>query len=554
MNERLEYLKNKATEFPELPGIYMFLDSLNKILYIGKAKNLKNRIKSYFNIGYDNRRQIPALIETTYNLRFLTTSDEREALILENNLIKENKPYFNISLKDDKNFKSIKITLTEEYPKISIVRSFDPKDKNIYFGPYCDALEFNVAYKQILNLFQIRDCSDLEFKRKCKIKKPCMKYFVKQCLAPCADYVTKTDYKKSVDMLIDFLKGKNNYIINELKTKMKMHSDILEFEKAEECYKKIQALTNITNSQSTVSGFTSDADVIGFYMENDSIIFQILIIRFGKILSSDYKFFKEKIGTINELLREFILQYYIDPLFIPNEIWINTEPEDITFLEEILSIRKTGHCKILIPLKGRKFDTLKMANSNAKLQFQTMRQSQIQIDDFAKLIQKELNLLKPIYHIECFDISHNFGKDMVGVKISYQNGRFIKNNYRRFHIKTTNKSDDYQCLYEILTRRVKRGLIENDFPDLFLIDGGLGQLSVLERVLKENKMIFAGAAISKESHSKSSIDTIYVLGRKNFIPLKRDNPVLLKFMEIRDETHRFAKKFYAKKNEKRIFK
>ncbi len=544
-------LEQKVKELPSVPGVYLFLDGKSKIIYVGKAKDLKKRVASYFKSGVDERPQIPSLLREACDLQFLVTATEREALILENNLIKQNQPEYNLCLKDDKTFKSLMIQGVHPFPNLSVVRKYIPEKGNHYFGPFCDGKEVRVAHNLLLKLFRLRDCSDSFFKTR---KKPCMQYDLKLCTAPCVGLISKEEYDASVKAAITFLKGNAHPIFENFKNQIKHLSNKLEFEKAAEVYAQLQALEKIQSDKNSVVGFTSDADVIGFYYDGDALknlLFQVLIIRGGKIISADSRLFKNKPGEIHELIRLFVEQYYTEPQRIPCEIWLSEIPEDRAFLEEVLSERRKEPCKILIPKKGVKAKVIAMAMENAKWKLSQEMQSEAETEILLEKMQKALCLEKMPRVIECYDIAHSSGKDIVGVKVSFQNLKPDKSRYRKFLIRSTAKPDDYQSLYEVLTRRVKRGLEENDLPDLFLIDGGLGQLSVLQRVLSEFKLQTNGAAIAKESHSKSSSDRIFILGRKNVLPLNSGNPVLLKCMAIRDEAHRFANTFHKNKREKR---
>ncbi len=541
--------EQKAKELPSSPGVYLFLDDKSKILYVGKAKDLKKRVASYFKPGLDERPQIPVLLREARDLQFLVTVTEREALILENNLIKQNQPEYNLCLKDDKTFKSLMIQTSHPFPALSVVRKYAPEKGNHYFGPFCGGQDVTVAYDQLLKLFRLRDCSETFFKTR---KKACMQYDLKLCSAPCVGHISQDDYAASVKAALLFLKGETHPVFEDLKHKIKSLSEKLEFEKAAEAHSQLQALEKIQSGKSSVAGFTTDADAIGFYRDGNALLFQVLIIRGGKIISADSRVFKNVPGEIPELLRLFVEQYYREAHRIPPEIWLSELPEDRELLKDILTERKNGPCAILIPKKGEKSKVLDMALENAKLKLLQEVQGETEATALTQKIRQALHLKKEPQHIEVYDISHSGGKDIVGVKVSFRKFKPCKAEYRKFLIRTTQKPDDYQSLYEVLTRRVKRGIEENDLPDLFLIDGGAGQLSVLQRVLEEHSLSSDGASIAKENHSKSSFDRIFVLGRKNPLPLKPGNSVLLKLMALRDEAHRFAIRFHKSKREKRF--
>jgi excinuclease ABC subunit C len=549
--ENLAKLLNDVSIMPSQPGVYLFLNEKSKILYIGKAKILKKRVSSYFQPGRDNRPQIPSLVSKIKKINYIITRNEREALILENNLIKQNHPYYNISLKDDKTYKSIKISTIHPYPGISIVRKYDLKDKNSYFGPYCNAEDSKIVFEQLQKIFQLRDCSDREFNKR---KDVCMKYQIKLCSGSCCEKIKKDEYKNSVKDAISFLKGNDREVIKNLKNQIKFFSIKLQFEKSEQTLKKISTILKIRANQSVISGFKGDSDVIGYRLHDHDILFQIFIIRNGILISSKHMYFKEKYDELPDLLRLFLEQYYHEQKVIPSEIWLLNEPGDKMLLQDVLSERRGGKIKILVPKKGAKLKIVKLAMKNALLKLEKSYTLYSDIEDFAMEMKEKFHFRKKIYNIEAFDISHISGKDIVGAKVLYKDFKPFKNGYRKYIIKSVKKSDDYKSMYEVLKRRIIRGIKDKDLPDLFLIDGGLGQLSVLERVIKEYNIHLYALGIAKESHAKSSKDKLFVLGRKNSISLPQNCRIFLKLKEIRDEVHRFALTFHKLRRDKRIFK
>lgn len=549
----METLLQKSRNLPDKPGVYLFHGDKNQILYIGKAKFLKKRVMSYFKKSHDTRPQLPKLISLISDIRFIVTSSEREAIILESNLIKQNQPDFNICLKDDKYFQSIKFHTEEEFPKISIVRKYEREKNNIYFGPYCESKDVKTAYKNIIEYFQIRDCTETEFAHRQKINKPCLKYQMQICSGSCANRISKEEYLKSFNNAIDFMEGKNKLILEKLKEKIDLFSNRLEFENANEAYKKYLSLKNILEAESNVSGYLEDSDVIGYNYNEDKIIFQILIIRKGRIISGDVKSFQNNYLAPGEFLRMFIEQYYLKSMFIPNNLIVRIKPDDKALLEDILSEKSGLKVKIIVPKRGLKLNVLLMAEDNAKIKTKEIVAQNLKQSDFNSGLKKIFNSAKEINYIECYDISHLSGKDIVGAKVVFKNLKPFKAGYRYYNINTVTESDDYKSLYEILERRIKRGIEEKDIPDLIVVDGGLGQLAVLEKVLSENNIKIFSMAISKETHAKNSNDKIYIGGRKNPLNLKNNDIVYLKIKEIRDEVHRFVIKFHRQKRDKRIF-
>jgi len=547
-------LKNKISAIPYKSGVYFFLDGHSKIIYIGKAINLYKRVSSYFFKSYDNRIQIPALLSKIRNIQFLITKNEREALILENNLIKKNKPYYNICLKDDKTFQSLSINLTHDFPVFKIVRKFKPEDRVLYFGPYLRIGEVKKALRRIIEYFQLRDCSDSEFYRRKKTGKACLKFQMNKCLAPCVSFISQVEYRKNIENAILFLKGKNKEV---LKSQLKIINDLsqnLKFEEAGAFYKKLDKMKKLIDQDSIVTGIRGDFDAIGYFQEKDKILFQVLIIRGGNIISYDEASFKDKIGHIEELQRSFIEQYYFDSFRIPDSILVNSNVENEVLLEKILSDYKMSACRIKKPLRGKLRAIVLMAMENAKIKFNDKINKREEQLNLQRKISQVFKIDQKINHIECFDISHSSGKDIVGVKVSYKNNSFNKSSYRKYTIKEQNKGDDYKALYEVLLRRVSRGLKENNLPDMFLIDGGKGQLGIVKRVLDKFNLDIFAVSIAKENHSKSSYDKLFVLNRINSLDLRKNNIILLKMMEIRDETHRFAISFHKKTRRKRILK
>lgn len=543
-------LQKKVNSLPHAPGVYIFLNEKSKVLYVGKANDLNKRAGSYFIKGGDGRPQIPMLLEKVHDLNFLVTRNEREALILENNLIKQNRPPYNLYLKDDKTYRSIRLTTSQAFPGISIVRKYNPHDNNLYFGPYCDGEGIRTVFEQLQKIFQLRDCSHHMFKNR---KRPCLKYQIKLCSAPCCNLISKEDYLKTVHNATGFLKGDNREVIRILTRQMKTLSEKMEFEKADEILQKIHSLKQLKDHPSHVSGFRKNSDALGLFQEKRAFLIQVLFIRNGKIISSDTRFFKNPMGTREELLRLFLEQFYSKPEMIPPEIWIPVIPDDHDLLQNILSEIRKAPCRLLLPRKGSKKKVIDMAMNNARIKMGMMKKSYSNRRSLIQDMKKILHLNNSPHHIECYDISHSSGRDTVGVKISFRDFKPCKRDYRKYHIKTVQGPDDYKSLYEVLSRRIRRGLEEGDLPDLILIDGGGGQLSVLNRVLTENRIRIDAAAIAKESHAKSSWDRIYLLNRKNVLKLPPQNKVLLKLMEIRNETHRFAIAFHKNKRERRIF-
>jgi excinuclease ABC subunit C len=545
-------LRECSDRLPERTGVYLFLDSKSRVLYVGKAANLKKRVHAYFAYRRDARPQIPRLMEDARELRFIVTETEREALILENNLIKENRPRYNICLKDDKTFQSLKITLADPYPKLTTVRRYTPDSRNCFFGPFCAGMDLKSVFRTILTFFQLRDCSESEFRRRRKTGKACMKYQIHQCSGPCAGHISREDYLDSAKRAVAFLKGKDRRTLNYLKRRVSEHSERLEYEQAARYHRKVAALEKLKDSKNAVAGFRGDADALGYHKEGDQVLFQVLIIRSGRIISDDTDLFSEKGGSPVEQLRVFLELYYCDPLRIPPEIWIDRDFPDRAPLAHILSERRGLPCRLIVPRRGARRRVLDLAANNARVKLEHRQKDRDSIRKLERRIRRTLSISGPVRHLEAFDVSHSSGRDVVGAKVSFRDFRPDKSEYRRYRILSDPGADDYKSLFEVLTRRIERGIRERRLPDLFLLDGGPGHLSVYERVRNRFGIDTPAVALAKETHAKSSRDRLYLPGRMNPLVLKPGNPVLLKFMEIRDEAHRFAISYHETRRDARM--
>lgn len=548
--KELEKLKKLAGGLPQRSGVYLFLGQKSQVLYVGKAKNLHKRIMAYFSPGTDGRPQIPKMLEWSRDLQFVVTPNEKEALLLENSLIKQNRPPYNICLKDDKTYQSLRIHLSHPYPRLSVVRKTAALPRDEVFGPYTEAGDLRKAVQYLTKIFQIRDCTDAEFKRR---KRPCLKYDIHLCSAPCVGKIELEDYKNAISQAVSFLRGRNKSILKSLRMQIDKWSKELRFEEARATLDKLTALEEIHNRRSLVTGIRSDCDAIGFAREGKLLLFQVLQFREGLLLRTETRVFENAFGSLPEILRVFIEQYYFRKDKIPPTVLLETLPEDNTLLEKILSDRSTKAFHLTVPQKGVKKQILDLAQTNARVKV-------MEIVQRTSGAQKSLEEMKRLFHlektplvIEGYDISHHGGLDTVGVKVSFKNGLVDKSAYRKYLVKNSRASDDYQSLSEVLRRRILRGIKEKNLPDLFLLDGGLGQLNVFKKVVQALGLNLNGVAIAKETHSKSSQDKLFLMERKNPLKLPAHHPAMRKLMEIRDEAHRFALTFHQNKRTKRIF-
>ncbi len=500
-------------KIPKNPGCYLFKDKKDRVLYVGKAKNLKNRIKTYEN-GYDLDIKTKYMLKKAVDLDFIVTDNEVEALILENTLIKKYKPKYNIRLKDAKSHSYIKIT-DEKFPRALISRRKVGKGK--YYGPFVSAQERDYILHFIKKTFNLRTCKKLK-------KKPCLRHHIDMCDAPCIDLISKKEYDKKIEKVKKVLSGKTKELINELETEMEKLSNEKKFELAIKVRNEIFALKNLNERQNMKREKKYNEDILNFEIKDDKVYLMLFNIYKGT-LNNKNEFIFEK--TTN-FLDEFIVQYYSEKK-VPKEIII---PEEIDkSIEEFLSKKKGSKVKINVPQRGEKKQLLELVLKNIELTFFSNIKK-------PKILKNKLNLKKTPNVIECFDISHLSGTSTVGSMVQFRNGKPDKNNYRRFKIRTVDGIDDFEAISEVVRRRYKRLKDENrTYPDLIIIDGGRGQLNFSKRELEKIGVNIPIISVAKK------FEEIYIPRRVDPIRLSKKDKALHYIQEIRNEAHRFAIKY-----------
>ncbi|MDG1990079.1 MAG: excinuclease ABC subunit UvrC, partial [Dehalococcoidia bacterium] len=531
-----------------------------KIIYVGKAKNLRKRVKSYFRTSDSPQHtKTNQLVKNITKIDYLITENESEALILEASLIREKKPKYNIRLKDDKNFPYLKINLNEQWPKVSITRNIDD-DGCRYFGPFTSPGSARKNLEILNKLFPWRSCTK---KITGKDERPCLDYFINRCIAPCTSFCTKDEYDQVIEQTIQFMEGKTDYVTTSLKIAMENASKNLEYEKAGKIRDQIKSIKMLENHQSTVSSTINlEADAIAIVQENNQIQYNVLHFRGNRIISADgNQIFDELNKNDDEIINYFILQYYSKKNPPPKNIFINISLKNKTTIELYLS--KISDKKILIskPIKGFKKRLIDLSIENAKegllKKIITDDYSPTNIQQGLKIIMDELQLSNLPKRIECYDISHIQGSDMVGSMVVFENGLPKKSEYRRFKIKSLQSQDDYLAIKEIFSRRLLRleDQVKKDKdswkkkPDLVVIDGGKGQLNAAIEILLETgikDITICGLAKRNED--------IYVADLDEPISLKHGTPGLTLMQRIRDEAHRFAITYHRKLRSKRQIK
>lgn len=546
----------KLNDYPTQPGVYLMKDAKDHVLYVGKAKNLRQRIKQYFLPGRDTREMIPFLVSKIDNIETVVVFSEKEALLLENNLIKQHRPRYNALLKDDKSYLALKVTTKSTWPKVELVRyQGRPKPDGVYFGPYTSAHSAREVLDLLQRIFPLRQCSDAEFARRTR---PCILYDMQRCIAPCVGKCTKEDYQNHVTHLLQFLKGQNQEILKDLHSEMEDAAERLEFERAQALLQTIRHIERTVETQHVDRPLGQDADVVGLYRQGDEVVLALMVIRNGKLLGSRHFSFSKILEEPEELISSFLIQHYEALQEVPHEIVVPLELSDQKALEELLSTNRPRQASILFPQRGDKKKWLEMAALNAEAAFKQTKDQKAIIEKTLISMQEQLHLQHFPRRIECMDISNLSGSETVAAMIAFTDGEKDKNRYRRFKINSADASDDYGAMEEVLTRRCKRAQEENDLPDLLIVDGGKGHLNMALKVLGELNIISVDViGIAKEAgrHDRGmTVEKVFLPQIKDPIILKAHSPVLFLLQKIRDEAHRFAITYQRNRRSKTVIK
>jgi excinuclease ABC subunit C len=524
-------------------------EQAGKILYVGKAKNLKSRVRSYFGKSSDSRYQIKFLMGKVTEIDYIVTDTEKEALILENTLIKKYRPRYNINLRDDKTYFSLRMDLSEEFPRLTVVRKV-PKDGARYFGPYSSASSAREMLKQLYKLFRLCHYPVETCRRR---KRPCLFHQIDQCSAPCFGHISRDDYHTLAEGAALFLEGKNRELVKVLRKKMHDAAASENFEEAARLRETIRSI-DVTVEKQKVFGHGGDIDVIGFFRDGDLLEITVLFIRNGNLTGNrNYSLTWEM--DDGEGVSSFLNEYYNSDVFIPQQVLLPTKIEEPGGLEELLSEKKGEKISLAVPARGTKLELVKLADRNAETSATEKRDAKESAERVLRELQEKLHLAVPPRRIECFDISNIQGMFAVASKVSFFNGKPDREQYRRYRIRTVNGADDYGMMYEALSRRFRKSASEDDLPDLILVDGGPGQLNVLNRVQQELGMEnIASASLAKsrvfEGMEKREVDRsderVFLPGRKNPVVMRQNSQPLLMLARIRDEAHRFAVTYHKK--------
>ena len=538
-----DIFKMALAVLPEKPGVYLMHDASGKVIYVGKAVVLKNRVRSYFRNLASHTPKVKAMVAKIAEIETIVTSSEVEALILECNLIKKYRPRYNISLKDDKTYPYLKVTMQEDFPRLYVTRR-QLRDGARYYGPYADAGAMHATVKLLRSMFPLRTC------RKMNPDRPCLTYHIKRCLAPCAGYISKADYHKMIKSVCMVLDGRTTELERDLKQQMQEAADNYAFEEAARLRDQLQAVARLNEAQKAVTNNGGDMDIFGLGQDMTGLCVQLFFVRKGKLIGRDNFFMPDGGDTPQEVMTAFVKQYYNEATFIPKEVVLPYLPEEDEkqLIETWLADKAQRRVELLLPQRGVKKDLLKLANENAvKLLNERLRKGSLSLKNdlqAAEELQQALGLEHPLERMDCFDISHTQGSETVASMVVFRNGTSSKKDYRRYKIVSAEgKPDDFKSMQEVVYRRYRD---YEDLPSLVVIDGGKGQLSSALEVIRGlglDDLPVVGLAKREEE--------IFKPQQSESIMLDRDGAALHLIQRIRDEAHRFAITYHRKLRGKR---
>ena len=547
-------IEEELKKLPAKPGVYLMHDEKDAIIYVGKAISLKNRVRQYFQASRNKSAKIEQMVTHIRRFEYIVTDSELEALVLECNLIKEHHPKYNTMLMDDKGYPFIKVTVNEDYPRVMLARRMQ-KDKAKYFGPYTNVTAVRDTIDLIRKLYCIRSCNR-NLPRDIGKDRPCLNYHIKQCKAPCQNYISREEYRTSVEEAIRFLNGHYDDILKDLQAKMDEASENLEFEKAIELRELIGSVKAIAQKQKMTDSSGEDRDILAVEQDEEDAVVQVFFIRGGRLIGRDHFFLKNAAeDTRSEILSSFIKQFYAGTPFIPSELMLQEHLEEQELLEQWLSKKKEQRVHIRVPQKGEKEKLVELARKNAALVLSTdkerLKREEGRTIGAVKEIEQLLHL-QGIVRMEAFDISNTSGFASVGSMVVYEKGKPKRSDYRKFKIKGVQGPDDYASMEEVLTRRFQHGMDEQNqgaigssftaFPDLILMDGGKGQVNVALNVLEKLNLKIPVCGMVKDDFHRTR--GLYYNNEE--IAIERNSEGFKLITRIQDEAHRFAIEFHRK--------
>ena len=550
---------------PDKPGVYLMKNFLGEVIYVGKAKVLKNRVKSYFQKSKNHSEKVKVMVKNIAEFEYIVTDSEMEALILECNLIKKYSPKYNILLKDDKFYPFIKITVNDDYPRVFVTRRF-AKDGSKYFGPYTNGSAVYETLDLIYKIFPLRNCK-LVIKENGEKVRPCLNYHIKKCLGPCGGHISKEEYGKMINDIIDILSGKETYITKMLKSDMEKAAEELEFEKAASLRDKILSINAIAEKQKIFKTMEGDEDFINIEQDEKDSCIQVFFSRDGKVIGREHFIFENTANeSIGEIIEDFIGSFYGGTAKIPKAIYV-PQIDNFDLMEEYLTIKRGAKVWIKVPQKGQKKEMLEMVKNNARITLEKFKDKYLKDKEINRIslleLQDLLELEECPQRIEAYDISNIQGVDSVGTMIVFEEGRAKNSDYRRFKIKTVKGANDYDSMREILTRRFNHGLDEikaiqqrdlklsagkfSTFPDLIMMDGGKGQVNVALEVLQSLNIDIPVCGLVKDDKHQ----TRGIIYNNNELIINKGSNLMQLIRRIQDEVHRFAITYHRSLRDKR---
>jgi len=552
--------EEELKKLPRKPGVYIMRDDKDVILYVGKAINLHNRVRSYFRENIGRGPAIDQMVSLIARFEYIVTDSELEALVLENNLIKENSPKYNTLLKDDKTYPYIKVTVGEDYPRILFSRTMK-KDKSRYFGPYTSATAVKDTIELLNKLYQLRTCNRV-LPRDTGLERPCLNYHIKQCLAPCQGYVSKEEYRQQVAGALEFLNGNYSPILKDLEEKMKKAAEAMEFEDAARYRDLLSSVRQVSQKQKITEGVGEDKDILALYQDETEAVVQVFFVRDGKLIGREH-YYMTHVPENNKpaILQDFVKQFYAGTPFIPRELMLQYEIEDTELIEKWLSERKGSRVYLKVPKIGSKEKLVELAAQNAKLVLsqdrEKLKREEGRTIGAVKEISDLLQLpLTGTARMEAYDISNINGFENVGSMVVYEKGKPKRSDYRKFKIKSVSGPDDYACMREVLTRRFRHGMEESKeleeqemdqeygsftkFPDLILMDGGRGQVNIALSVLEELGIDIPVCGMVKDDNHRTR--GLYYHNIE--LPIDTHSEGFKLITRIQDEAHRFAIEYH----------
>lgn len=548
--------EEELKKLPKEPGVYIMRDDKDVILYVGKAINLHNRVRSYFRENIGRGPAIDKMVSLIARFEYIVTDSELEALVLENNLIKEYSPKYNTLLKDDKTYPYIKVTVGEDYPRIMLSRNMK-KDKSRYFGPYTNAAAVKDTIELLNKLYQLRTCNR-NLPRDIGMDRPCLNYHIKQCQAPCRGYVSREEYRKKIDGALEFLSGNYNMILKELDAKMKAAAEVLDFEAAAGYRDLYNSVKQVSQKQKITDSVGEDKDIIALYQDENEAVVQVFFVRDGKLIGREH-YYMTNVSEKKETLQEFVKQFYAGTPFIPRELMIQYEIEEGELIEKWLSDRKGARVYLKVPKIGSKEKLVELAAQNARHVLEQDRERLKREQGRTIGAVKEIADILGLEHIErmeAFDISNINGFENVGSMIVFEKGKPKPSDYRKFRIRTVSGPDDYACMREVLTRRFTHGMEEQEelkkkdmdqefgsftkFPDLLMMDGGRGQVNIALAVLEELHINIPVCGMVKDDNHHTR--GLYFNNVE--LPINTRSEGFKLITRVQDEAHRFAIEYH----------